>query len=94
MAQAKAINPEFEVATEKRDVIMVRDVVRRSNVICGSQPSNALKSRIQQNIAKLRTRPRNTLAYLGARECTRIICTSGPANHWCNDVSWLQDTKA
>ncbi|OAL45937.1 hypothetical protein IQ07DRAFT_661457 [Pyrenochaeta sp. DS3sAY3a] len=94
IAQAKAINPEFEVATEKRDVIMDRDLVRRSNVICGNQPSNALKSRIQQNIAELRTRPRNALAYLGARECTRLICTSGSANHWCNDnsqsfaVSW------
>lgn len=94
IAQAKAINPEFEVATEKRDVIMDRDLVRRSNVICGNQPSNALKSRIQQNIAELRTRPRNALAYLGARECTRLICTSGSANHWCNDVSWLRDIDA
>ncbi|KAH7112449.1 hypothetical protein B0J11DRAFT_585418 [Dendryphion nanum] len=85
IAQAKAINPEFEVATEKRDFVMDRDVVRRSNVICGQQPSNALKSRIEQNIAELRTRGHNVWTFLGGHQCTRLICTSGSANYWCND---------
>ncbi|KAF2008740.1 hypothetical protein BU24DRAFT_415489 [Aaosphaeria arxii CBS 175.79] len=87
ITQAKVINPDFEVATEKRDFLMDRDVAlgRRSNVICGQQPSNALKSRIEQNIAELRTRGANVLAYLGGRQCTRLLCTSGSANHFCND---------